>query len=175
MLIRHMLLHEYSGDSFVRVTPQWLTPPVDHSMAAQQAACFQSVPAVVDRRSIPPIPMILEGAEQAANVDVFDRDRLIRAVRFADTTATDVMTPITEVTMTSDQQSTTKAVSTARKHGYFRLPVYRDEPGHIVGVLSLNIRRIADGTVEAFPPARRIACDLGLPVYHGNRLGKGYH
>ena len=37
------------------------------------------------------IRMILEGAEQAANVDIFDRDRLIRAVRFADTTVADCL------------------------------------------------------------------------------------
>jgi CBS domain containing-hemolysin-like protein len=97
------------------------------------------------------VRMILEGAEQAANVDIFDRDRLIRAVRFADTTVADVMIPIAEVTMASDQQSTEKAVDIARKHGYFRLPVYRDEPGHIVGVLSLNIWALMDPELKNKP------------------------
>lgn len=90
------------------------------------------------------VRMILENAEQAANVDVFDRDRLIRAVRFADTTVGEVMIPIAEVTMVSHHQSTAQAVRIARNNGYFRLPVYEDEPGQIVGVLALSIWELMD-------------------------------
>ncbi len=90
------------------------------------------------------VRIILEGAEQAANVDVFDRDRLIRAVRFADTTVGEVMIPIAEVTMLSHRQSTAEAVRIARQHGYFRLPVYEDEPGQIVGVAALSIWQLMD-------------------------------
>jgi len=90
------------------------------------------------------VRMILEGAEQAANVDVFDRDRLIRAVRFAETTVGEVMIPIAEVTMLSVSQSSEEAIRVARKHGYFRLPVYEDEPGKIVGVVLLTIWGLMD-------------------------------
>lgn len=90
------------------------------------------------------VRMILEGAEQAANVDVFDRDRLIRAVRFADTTVGEVMIPIAEVIVLSHLQSTAEAVRIARKHGYFRLPVYEDVPGQIVGVVALSIWQLMD-------------------------------
>lgn len=90
------------------------------------------------------VRLILEGTEQAANVDVFDRDRLIRAVRFADTTIGEVMIPIAEVTMLSHRQSTAEAIKLARQHGYFRLPVYEDEPGQIVGVLALNIWKLME-------------------------------
>jgi CBS domain containing-hemolysin-like protein len=90
------------------------------------------------------VRMILEGAEQAANVDVFDRDRLIRAVRFADTTVGEVMIPIAEVAMLSHRQSTREAVMIARRHGYFRLPVYEDEPGQIIGVIALSIWKLME-------------------------------
>jgi putative hemolysin len=99
------------------------------------------------------VRMILEGAEQAANVDVFDRDRLIRAVRFADTTVGEVMIPIAEVSMLSHRQSTAEAVKIARKYGYFRLPVYEDEPGQIVGVVALSIWKLMDTNLTEKPLA----------------------
>ena len=90
------------------------------------------------------VRMILEDTDQMANVDVFDRDRLIRAVRFAETTVADVMIPIAEVTMLSHRQSTDEAVAVVREHGYFRLPVYEDEPGKILGVVVLGIWELMD-------------------------------
>lgn len=90
------------------------------------------------------VRMILEDTEQMANVDVFDRDRLIRAIRFAETTVADVMIPIAEVTMLSHRQDTVEAILIAREHGYFRLPVYEDEPGKILGAVSLGIWELMD-------------------------------
>ncbi len=90
------------------------------------------------------VRMILESVEQAANVDVFDRDRLLRAVRFAEKTVGEVMTPIAEVTMLSHRQSSLEAINVARRHGYFRLPVYEDEPGQIIGVVALDIWDLMD-------------------------------
>ena len=107
------------------------------------------------------VRLILEGAERAADLDVFDRDRLIRAVRFADKTVGEVMIPIGEVTMVSRGQSTTEAVKIARRHGYFRLPIYKDEPGQIVGVLALNIWMLLDPDLTKKPMA-----ELCTPVLY---------
>ncbi len=90
------------------------------------------------------VRMMLEGAEQVANVDVFDRYRLIRAVRFADKTVGEIMVPIAEITMVSHNKSTAEAIEIARKQGYYRLPVYRAKPGKIVGALSLSIWDLMD-------------------------------
>lgn len=90
------------------------------------------------------VRMVLESAEEAANIDIFDRDRLIRAVRFAATTVGEVMVPIAEVIMLSHRQGIAEAIQIAHKYGYFRLPVYQDEPGKIVGVLSLNVWDLMD-------------------------------
>jgi CBS domain containing-hemolysin-like protein len=107
------------------------------------------------------VRMILEDTEQMANVDVFDRDRLIRAVRFAETTVADVMIPIAEVTMLSHRQSTDEAVMIARQHGYFRLPVYEDEPGNILGVVVLGIWELMD------PQLKSMSLDeLRTPVWY---------
>ena len=97
------------------------------------------------------VRMILEDAEQMASVDVFDRDRLIRAVRFAETTVAEVMIPIAEVTMLSHRQSTAEAISIARQHGFFRLPVYEDEPGNILGVVVLGIWELMDPQLKSKP------------------------
>ncbi len=90
------------------------------------------------------VRMMLEIAEQAANVDVFDRDRLMRAIRFASVTVGEVMVPLAELTMLSHTQSTAQAIKLARERGYFRLPVYRDEPGQVIGVLSLTMWELMD-------------------------------
>ena len=90
------------------------------------------------------VRMVLETAEQAANVDVFDRERLLRTVRFASTTVAEVMVPIGEVIMVSHRDTTEEAIELARAHGYFRLPVYQDEPGQIRGALSLRIWDLLD-------------------------------
>jgi CBS domain containing-hemolysin-like protein len=90
------------------------------------------------------VRMMLEIAEQAANVDVFDRDRLMRAIRFASITVGEVMVPLAELTMIKDTESTAEAVKLARERGYFRLPVYREEPGQVIGVLSLTMWELMD-------------------------------
>ena len=90
------------------------------------------------------VRLMLEGAEQAANVDIFDRERLIRTVRFAGLTVGEVMIPIGEVIMLSYREDVDEAIATARKHGYFRLPVYQDEPGHVIGVVSFAFWELMD-------------------------------
>ena len=107
------------------------------------------------------VRMMLEGAEQASNVDVFDRDRLLRAIRFAETTVGEVMIPIAEVTMLSNRQSVTTAIKLARKHGYFRLPVYEDEPGKIIGAVSLTIWELMEPGLKS-----RSLSELCRPVYY---------
>lgn len=97
------------------------------------------------------VRMIIEGAEQAANIDVFDRDRLLRAVKFAESTVGEVMIPIAEVTMLSHRQSSSEAINVARKHGYYRLPVYEDVPGQIVGVVALDIWELMDPGLRERP------------------------
>ena len=94
------------------------------------------------------VRLMLEGAEQAANVDIFDRERLISAVRFASTTVGEVMIPIGEVIMLSWREDLDEAIVTARKHGFFRLPVYEDEPGHLIGIASFAFWELMDPTLR---------------------------
>jgi CBS domain containing-hemolysin-like protein len=105
------------------------------------------------------VRLMLEGAEQAANVDIFDRERLIRTVRFAALTVGEVMIPIGEVIMLSFRENVEEAIATARKHGYFRLPVYQDEPGHVIGVVSFAFWDLMDPQLP-----RRTLTELTRPA-----------
>lgn len=107
------------------------------------------------------VRMMLEMAEQAANVDVFDRERLMRVIRFAGTTVGQVMIPVAELAMLSHHQSTAQAMQLARERGYFRLPVYRDEPGQIIGVVSMSMWDMMDPEL-----ARRPLRELIRPVLY---------
>ena len=107
------------------------------------------------------VRLMLEGAEQAANVDIFDRDRLIRTVRFASTTVGEVMIPIGEVIMLSYREDLGEAIATARKHGYFRMPVYRDEPGHVIGAVSFTFWELMDPQLRS-----RALSDFTRPVLY---------
>ena len=97
------------------------------------------------------VRLVLEGAETAANIDIFDRDRLLRAVRFAGATVGEVMIPVSEVAMVEQNQSTAEAIRVARKHGCFRLPVYDEEPGQVVGVITLSIWKLMDPALSSMP------------------------
>jgi CBS domain containing-hemolysin-like protein len=88
--------------------------------------------------------MILEATEQVANVDVFDKERLISAVRFAGTTVGEVMVPIAEMTMVSYRHTITEIIEIARNNDYFRLPVHEDESGRVIGVVVLGIWELMD-------------------------------
>lgn len=97
------------------------------------------------------VRLVLEGAEAAANVDIFDRERLLRAVRFAGATVGEVMIPVAEVIMVERNQSTAEAIRAARKHGCFRLPVYDEEPGQVIGVITLSIWKLMDPQLISQP------------------------
>jgi putative hemolysin len=88
--------------------------------------------------------MILEGTEQVANVDVFDKERLISAVRFAGTTVGEVMVPIAEMTMVSHRHTISEVIEITRNNDYFRLPVHEDESGRVIGVVVLGIWELMD-------------------------------
>lgn len=94
---------------------------------------------------------VLEMTENVANVDVFDRDRLIRVVRFAECSAGDLMIPISDLTMVGHGTSSQQALRMARHHGHFRLPVYGANPADIIGAISLSIWDLMDKELAQQP------------------------
>ncbi len=82
--------------------------------------------------------MVVDMADRGANVDVFDRARIKRAIRFADTSVGEAMIPVAEITAINRDQDTRRAITLVRRRGYNRLPVYSRNISNIVGIVTLT-------------------------------------
>jgi CBS domain containing-hemolysin-like protein len=107
------------------------------------------------------IRSVIEMAERGANIDVFDRDRILRVTRYADMTVGQVMVPITEMTTLGHQQSTRDAVQLARQRAHFRLPVYEGEHNQVTGVVSFTMWDLMDPELVERPLS-----ELMQPAYY---------
>jgi len=88
--------------------------------------------------------MVVDMAERGANVDVFDRARIKRVIRFAETSAGEAMIPVAEMTAISRNRETRHAITMVRRRGYNRLPVYSRNISNIVGVITLTTWDLMD-------------------------------
>ncbi len=94
---------------------------------------------------------LVEMAEQAAAMSAFDRGRIRRVIRFADTTVGEAMIPIAEVTAISRRQSTRTGIDLVRKHGFNRLPVYENSSSNIIGIATLSTWDLMDRELASRP------------------------
>ena len=89
--------------------------------------------------------MVVDMAERGANVDVFDRARIKRAIRFADTSVGEAMIPVAEITaINRNRRDSRSAITLVRRRGYNRLPVYSRNISNIVGVVTLTTWDLMD-------------------------------
>ena len=118
--------------------------------------------------------MVVDMAERGANVDVFDRARIKRAIRFADTSVGEAMIPVAEMTAINRNRDSRSAITLVRRRGYNRLPVYSRNISNIVGVVTLTTWDLMDPELSDQPleklikPAHYVlpyqAIDQLLPV-----------
>jgi CBS domain containing-hemolysin-like protein len=87
---------------------------------------------------------LVDMAERGADVDVFDRKRIERAIRFSETTVGEAMVPLAEIVALNRLRNTADAVRLVRQHGYNRLPVYQDNVGNVIGVVTLTVWEIME-------------------------------
>ena len=99
------------------------------------------------------IRSVIEMSERGSNVDHFDRIRIRRAIRFAETTVGEAMIPIAEVVAISHHATTSEVVERVRKHGYNRLPVFKSNISHVVGIATLTTWDLLDAAVAERPLA----------------------
>jgi CBS domain containing-hemolysin-like protein len=90
------------------------------------------------------IRTLVEMAERGSNVDAFDRGRIKRVIRFAETTVGEAMIPVAEITAISEKQNTQDAISLVRRRGYNRLPVFRKNISDIIGIVTLTTWDLMD-------------------------------
>ncbi len=84
------------------------------------------------------IRAVLEMSERGSSVDDFDRSRIKRVIRFAETTVGEAMIPLAEIIAIEKERSTREVISLIRRHGYNRIPVYRENISNIFGVITLS-------------------------------------
>ncbi|MBF0587792.1 MAG: HlyC/CorC family transporter [Magnetococcales bacterium] len=85
------------------------------------------------------IRMILEMSETQADVNEFDKLRVTRIIRFADTTVGEAMVPLAEVVGIYNDRNTAEAIKKVRQYGYNRLPTFDDNITNITGIFFLSI------------------------------------
>jgi CBS domain containing-hemolysin-like protein len=82
--------------------------------------------------------MVVEMADRGANVDIFDKVRIKRVIRFAETTVGEAMIPVAEMTALNRNRDTRSAITLVRRRGYNRLPVYSRNTSNIIGVITFK-------------------------------------
>jgi CBS domain containing-hemolysin-like protein len=92
--------------------------------------------------------LVGDKAERGASVDVFDRARIKRAIRFAETSVGEAMIPVAEMTAISRNRDTRSAITLVRRRGYNRLPVYSRNISNIVGIVTLTTWDLMDPELE---------------------------
>ena len=90
------------------------------------------------------IRAVVEMAERTSSVDAFDRGRIKRVIRFAETTVAEAMIPVAEITAININRSMKRAIAMVRKRGYNRLPVYTRNTSNIIGVVTLTTWDLLD-------------------------------
>ena len=88
--------------------------------------------------------MVVDMAERGANVDVFDRVRIKRVIRFAETSVGEAMIPVAEMTAINRNRDSRSAITLVRRRGYNRLPVYSRNISNIVGIVTLTTWDLMD-------------------------------
>ena len=91
---------------------------------------------------------IVEMAEMGSNLDVFDRYRIKRAIRFSDTTVGQVMTPVADMVALDRETSLDNVVGLVRSLGFQDIPVYEGNISTMVGMLSLSPWDLMDLDIE---------------------------
>ncbi len=87
---------------------------------------------------------VIEMAAHGSNLGVFDRERIKRAIRFADITIAEAMVPLAEVRAVNRSHGTAKAIKEVRSHGYNRLPIYEGNVANVIGIVILTLWDLMD-------------------------------
>jgi CBS domain containing-hemolysin-like protein len=123
------------------------------------------------------IRAVVDMAERTSGVDAFDRGRIRRVIRFAETTVAEAMIPVAEVTAININRSTMRALATVRRFGYNRLPVYARNISNVIGLITLSTWDLLDVELpekslkELMKPALYVSpyqtIDQLLPILRG--------
>jgi putative hemolysin len=94
---------------------------------------------------------LLEISETPSQGLRFDRDKVRRIIRFADTTVGEAIIPLAEVVSIADTATMSEAMDTVWRTGFNRLPVYHDNMNNIQGILTLDTWLMLDEATQTRP------------------------
>ena len=93
--------------------------------------------------------MLLQISETPAHVSRrFDKEKVRRIIRFADTTVGEALIPLAEVVGIPENTTVREAMDIVWRTGFNRLPVYRGNLTNIHGILTLDTWRLMDPDIE---------------------------
>ena len=92
---------------------------------------------------------LLEISETSSHVNrSFDKEKVSRIIRFADTTVGEALIPLAEVVGIPENTTMREAMDIVWRTGFNRLPVYRGNLTNIHGILTLDTWRLMDPDIE---------------------------
>ncbi len=95
------------------------------------------------------IRMLLEMSETSTSVSRrFDKKRVGRIIRFAETTVGETMIPLAEVVGINEEATMPEAMEMVWKYGFNRLPVFRGNLTNVIGVLTLDTWDLMEPDLE---------------------------
>ncbi|MBT3864896.1 HlyC/CorC family transporter [Candidatus Peregrinibacteria bacterium] len=81
--------------------------------------------------------MVRLGAEEGA-IEKHERDLIENVLEFNDITVKEVMVPRVEVQALSEEQTLEEAADMVEEYGHSRIPIYRRDLDHVVGILNMR-------------------------------------
>ncbi len=97
------------------------------------------------------VKLVLDTAEKSADMSDSTWTRLKRAVRLSEVSVGEVMIPIAEVTALPRHESTRRAIEVACSRGHFRIPIFKEEIGSVVGVVALDMWKLMNPALVESP------------------------
>ena len=116
----------------------------------------------IDREQIRAMVRMAARAESAR---AFDRGRIMRVLRFADTNVAQVMVPAAEMEAVAIEASTADAIALERRTGYRRLPIFDGNVSKIVGIFTATPWQMMDPEFTTRPVVENLRQPLFINPY----------
>ncbi|MGD8863207.1 MAG: hemolysin family protein [Myxococcales bacterium] len=109
------------------------------------------------------IRAVVRTSDRAKGVDIFDRHRIQRAMRFSDLMVSEVMVPLSEVSRVAAAATLADALEVVHGTGVYTLIVHGAATDDVVGVLALSPWEVAEGLPLEEPVEQRMRTPLFVP------------
>ena len=135
----------------------WMVLPLTLILGFLQSIISLTRPENADEEPEHPseaVDALIEAGQDEGILEESDRELIHSVVEFGDKTVRDVMTPRPAIVAVSADTTVEQLTHLLSQHPFTRVPVYRGDLDHIVGIVSArDLLQVAD--TEAVPPRRQ--------------------